>query len=767
MTRSLLILLALVASVPGLAQQADVTVTGRTVVNGARLVVTGDLTVISGATLDAEEGGLVFSGAGDQTLAVQGQDGQPFPLRDLLVDKPLGEVSVFVRPQITGVLGLYGGVLNFEEGTARLAAFVSGGEVQSLAAVDGSGATLTGDLLDYERPFLDGEGWRMIASPFAANFTSLNDDVHTQGATGAVNPDGEPNVIAWDPTQPDGSRYVGVTDFAQPMEPGRGYFLYGYAVSPSGSGAFPATWDVTGEENAGAIPQPLSYSPTDTDAQWNLLGNPFAGPLDWATVQAAGDFQDAYAVWDPGANGGLGAYAYYSTVGGATGDAGETIPPFQGFWAQTSNTSPGTLAFDPAWKSIGESPVFVGKAPVTALRFRLEGEGLEAPDARALFTGQGEVGRDRADGSWLTPLSREWAALRFVRPGDGSPLVFDSRAAASRGHTLELGVETTTPGRYTLTWPEAPPGADLVLHDRETGATVDLASRTSYAFTIAGSARGVPRATGENRLTLSAPGDKASSALLKTTGSAARFEVRVAGGARLGLDLAATTSTEVEAGGQFRMDATFTLSESAPGRVTYWTEATLPNGTVVGPIVGPRTLRATPGTTVTKRITQRLPSRVLPGAYLYRMMVRLPDGHVVAVDELRLDVAASASKSASENWVATDAEGTVLTEGGVDDLTTAIAPSAALSELPNEPTLSPPSPNPARGASTVTFALPESAEVRVSVFDALGREVAVLAEGRQSAGTHTAPLTSLPAGTYIVRFQTGETAQTQRLTVIR
>ena len=78
-------------------------------------------------------------------------------------------------------------------------------------------------------------------------------------------------------------------------------------------------------------------------------------------------------------------------------------------------------------------------------------------------------------------------------------------------------------------------------------------------------------------------------------------------------------------------------------------------------------------------------------------------------------------------------------------------------------------PNPVRGAGTVAFRLGAAAAVRVAVYDVLGREVAVLADGVLGAGEHRLALdaSALPAGAYVVRLVAGGAAQTARLTVAR
>jgi hypothetical protein len=78
-------------------------------------------------------------------------------------------------------------------------------------------------------------------------------------------------------------------------------------------------------------------------------------------------------------------------------------------------------------------------------------------------------------------------------------------------------------------------------------------------------------------------------------------------------------------------------------------------------------------------------------------------------------------------------------------------------------------PNPTDGRVVVSVALSETAEVRVAVYDMLGREVVVLREGRLAVGSHRLSFdtAALPAGVYLVRAVSGSRILTQRLTVLR
>lgn len=93
--------------------------------------------------------------------------------------------------------------------------------------------------------------------------------------------------------------------------------------------------------------------------------------------------------------------------------------------------------------------------------------------------------------------------------------------------------------------------------------------------------------------------------------------------------------------------------------------------------------------------------------------------------------------------------------------------------VPEATALSAVYPNPFRagvGAIQVPFRLAESADVRVIVYDVLGREVARLADGPMEAGSYELgwpEASGLAPGTYVIRMQAGTTQQTQRFTIVR
>ena len=96
-----------------------------------------------------------------------------------------------------------------------------------------------------------------------------------------------------------------------------------------------------------------------------------------------------------------------------------------------------------------------------------------------------------------------------------------------------------------------------------------------------------------------------------------------------------------------------------------------------------------------------------------------------------------------------------------------ITSSEAAAELPAAAALTSNYPNPFTHRTTIEYALPASGPVRLSVYDALGREVATLVDGVRQAGAHAAVFdgTSLPSGVYLYRLEAAGQANTGLMTL--
>ncbi|MEM8602017.1 MAG: M14 family zinc carboxypeptidase, partial [Bacteroidota bacterium] len=138
----------------------------------------------------------------------------------------------------------------------------------------------------------------------------------------------------------------------------------------------------------------------------------------------------------------------------------------------------------------------------------------------------------------------------------------------------------------------------------------------------------------------------------------------------------------------------------------------------------------------------------------------------VGVSRVRLSFVRTSRFGTGDGWFVDDIAVVELIDGA--QVSTDAGPDAAALSL------GAPYPNPTAEGLTVPFTLPAATDVRVEVFDLLGRRVAVLADEARTAGTHAIAWSGqaeggakLGAGTYLVRLAADGQVQTQRFVLIR
>lgn len=202
-------------------------------------------------------------------------------------------------------------------------------------------------------------------------------------------------------------------------------------------------------------------------------------------------------------------------------------------------------------------------------------------------------------------------------------------------------------------------------------------------------------------------------------------------------------------------------------------DAVLPSGALFGPVEGPRSLTLAPGRTVGPVTLRASVPGAAPGG-TYTVFVRTGEfqGVVESEDSFTFDKmgAAREGEMTLEDWSIVE-----VTDGDPLFAETAIPTSEATDAatprevLPTEVSLAPAYPNPFEHSTTFGFALPEAADVRLVVYDVLGREVALLAGTRHEAGRHevTFDARGLAGGVYLVRLEAAGRVQTQRITLLK
>jgi FG-GAP-like repeat/Secretion system C-terminal sorting domain len=174
----------------------------------------------------------------------------------------------------------------------------------------------------------------------------------------------------------------------------------------------------------------------------------------------------------------------------------------------------------------------------------------------------------------------------------------------------------------------------------------------------------------------------------------------------------------------------------------FTTEAVLPNGNVYGPMLS-FNLAIAPGQTLPSPLLQvDVPDFAPVGVYQYRAIFSpftpYPTAKSDSFDFEKLS--APSAEPTVEQWSFTswsEAETVV----------------SANDELPSEFSLSQAYPNPFNPTTMINVSLPEAAELNVVVYDMIGRQIATLAEGSHTAGTHNFTIdgSHLASGIYFIQ----------------
>lgn len=117
----------------------------------------------------------------------------------------------------------------------------------------------------------------------------------------------------------------------------------------------------------------------------------------------------------------------------------------------------------------------------------------------------------------------------------------------------------------------------------------------------------------------------------------------------------------------------------------------------------------------------------------------------------------------------TNSDGYVEKERFVFVISSTATSTGPETELPEEIALDQNYPNPFNPVTTIRYALPESDNVRIDVYNVMGQRVATLVNDHQSAGYHTVTFdgTALASGVYLYRLQAGSTEIVQKMTLVK
>lgn len=226
-------------------------------------------------------------------------------------------------------------------------------------------------------------------------------------------------------------------------------------------------------------------------------------------------------------------------------------------------------------------------------------------------------------------------------------------------------------------------------------------------------------------------------------------------------------------GGPFTFVATLTNTTAQIQSVQAWSDATLPNGNMFGPLVGPASVTLGPNQSVSRTLVQSVPGNAPAGSYSYNGYVgTFPnasmDGDAFPVTKTAAQFDARSEAPSLSAWAVADAvtgEAVTARITWTLDGTLEAAPSTP---VPAVPVLAAAYPNPFRSTTALRVELPESTQVHLTVHDVLGRQVATLVDEALGVGRHEIGFdgSTLPSGIYLVRMEAGSFGAAQRITLI-
>jgi hypothetical protein len=255
--------------------------------------------------------------------------------------------------------------------------------------------------------------------------------------------------------------WVDVESETDPLNPMQGYALWG--VVPLRS----TTYTFSGTPNTGS----QSFSFTNLNTGWNLIGNPYPSGIDWDSVvtDLPAGLNNAIYYLDAATG------TYKSYIDGA-GDGSSFIPPMQGFWVSAS--ADGSLTFDNADRTHQGSNLYYKNEEILTNYIEL----LAARDSDFDQT----FIRFRSSAS--AEFDGKYDAYKLLAPNQDFPQLFTyagndilSVNQLPETETMDLGFHCGRSGTYTILLAEINGVSKCLIEDLKTGQTQDL-KMGSYTF---------------------------------------------------------------------------------------------------------------------------------------------------------------------------------------------------------------------------------------------------------------------------------------------
>ncbi|MFN8334830.1 MAG: T9SS type A sorting domain-containing protein [Cyclobacteriaceae bacterium] len=442
--------------------------------------VSGNITVQSGATFNANNGTITLTGATLQTISANGAT-----FNNLTVNK-LGASDVLLSSQLglTGQLSIQASGIDVTSNGNLILRSISDGPTGngSIGPLPGT-ANVVGDVVVQRYHSAEGPVNRYISSPVTnARVLDLQDDFPITGSftgtsypcTGCLN--NGPSLRYYnEPTLgPFNKGYVQYPPIggnnSSLLAVGRGYLAYMW------QGASQITWDVTGPINKGTLSLPITVtpsSPPDPNADgWNLVGNPYPSSIDWdnASGWVKTNIAPTIYVWDDPAG-------VFRTWNGTTGDLPNgVIASCQSFWVY--GTGSASLTINEQAKTSATGAFFRRRESYPELMFSIS-QGARKDNSFLIDTNgdklEGDLNAKKLESEDLGISLRDTEGVKFVMY---APDKIQNDEVYALSVTSEIGKS------YTLSF-ESHHGFKLdhwKLYDSQENIYVTLAKNNRYPF---------------------------------------------------------------------------------------------------------------------------------------------------------------------------------------------------------------------------------------------------------------------------------------------
>lgn len=324
-------------------------------------------------------------------------------------------------------------------------------------------------------------GWRLMASPVGnVEYSSLLENLWTQGASNADTESGFPNVYIWPSTSTTVSdtNWTAITNLSDSLQSGSGMLMYVFSddngPNVDGDAGFPKEISFPGSEPTNT--QVLTSLINRNENGWTLLGNPFYQEIDWDDIYRI-DLSNSVYVFDVNASG-------WKSWNGSLGSLTDgIISIYDAFFVQTVNEDPYLEISNPNGGGGSEEKAIAKRNPIY-FSLELKSDSGFTNKAWFQFSEEGEFGLDASDAHQLNPLSTNYVTMASIL-NDTTHLDINSLPIITEPFEIPLVLQTSassTTHHISKGDLNISEGWEISLHDSKLDITTDL--EESYEFTM-------------------------------------------------------------------------------------------------------------------------------------------------------------------------------------------------------------------------------------------------------------------------------------------